>query len=75
MKPMLKPPGTDHLKLKCDIPLLTFAFKINLRRYSAAPARSPSPLPSAFRGPASAAKSGVTWHTTELGDAAAEARG
>jgi len=33
MKPMLKPPGNKHLKLKCDIPLLIFAFKFNLRRY------------------------------------------
>jgi len=33
MKPMLKPPGTKHLKLKCDILLSTFAFKTNLRRY------------------------------------------
>jgi len=35
MKPMLKPPGTKHLKLKCDILLSTFAFKSNLRRYTA----------------------------------------
>jgi hypothetical protein len=34
MKPMLKPPGTKRLKLKCDIPLATSAFKVNLRRYS-----------------------------------------
>ena len=29
---MLKPPGTKHLKLKCDILLSTFAFKFNVRR-------------------------------------------
>jgi len=33
MKPMMKPPGTKHLKLKCDILLSTCAFKFNLRRY------------------------------------------
>ena len=33
---MLKPPGSKHLKLKCDIVLSTFAFKFNLRRYSMA---------------------------------------
>jgi hypothetical protein len=33
MKPKLKPPGTERLKLKCDILLLSSAFKINLRRY------------------------------------------
>ena len=32
--PKLKPPGTKHLKLKCDILLSDFAFKFNLRRYS-----------------------------------------
>jgi len=34
MKPILKPPGTKHLKLKSDIVLSTFAFKFNLRRYN-----------------------------------------
>jgi hypothetical protein len=29
----LKPPGTKHLKLKCDEPLSNFAFKFNLRRH------------------------------------------
>ena len=33
-KPMLKPPGTQHLKLKCDELLSRFAFKFNLRRYN-----------------------------------------
>jgi hypothetical protein len=33
MKPKLKPPGTKRLKLNCDIPLSTSAFKLNLRRY------------------------------------------
>jgi hypothetical protein len=33
MKPMLKPPGTQHLKLKCDVLLSTSAFKFSLRRY------------------------------------------
>jgi hypothetical protein len=32
IKPKLKPPGTQHLKLNCDILLSTFAFKINVRR-------------------------------------------
>ena len=34
IKPTLKAPGTQRLKLKCDDLLLKFAFKINLRRYS-----------------------------------------
>jgi hypothetical protein len=34
VKHMLKPPGTKHLQLKCDILLSTFAFSFNLRRYS-----------------------------------------
>jgi len=34
MTPKLKPPGTKRLRLKCDIPLSTSAFKLNLRRYS-----------------------------------------
>jgi hypothetical protein len=32
-KPTLKAPGTKRLKLKCDLLLLTFAFKFKLRRY------------------------------------------
>ena len=34
VKPMLKPPGTKRLNLKCDIPLSTFAFKFYLRHYT-----------------------------------------
>jgi len=34
MKPKLKPPGTEHLKLKCEILLSTCAFKFNSRRYN-----------------------------------------
>ena len=34
MQPKLKPPGTTRLKLKCDMLLLTAAFKFNLRRYT-----------------------------------------
>jgi hypothetical protein len=33
MKPKLKPPGTQRLKLRSDILLSTSAFKFNLRRY------------------------------------------
>ena len=36
MKPKLKTPGTEPLKLKCDILLSTSAFKFNLRRYTTA---------------------------------------
>ena len=36
IKPKLKPPGTQRLKLKCVRLLSTFAFKLNLRRYSQA---------------------------------------
>ena len=35
IKPMLKPPGTKRLKLECDGLLSSFAFKFNLRCYSA----------------------------------------
>jgi hypothetical protein len=34
MKPKLKPPGTEHLKLRCDEALSNLAFNFNLRRYS-----------------------------------------
>jgi len=34
IKPMLKPPGTKRLTLKCEEPLSSFAFKSKLRRYS-----------------------------------------
>jgi hypothetical protein len=34
MKPKLTPPGTQRLKVKCDILLSTFAFKIDLRHYN-----------------------------------------
>jgi len=33
MKPKLKPPGTERLKLKCDILLSTSAFKSNSHHY------------------------------------------
>jgi hypothetical protein len=38
MKPTFKAPGANLLTLKCDEPLLTFAFKFNLRRYTMDPA-------------------------------------
>jgi hypothetical protein len=34
MKPKLKPPGTELLKLGCDGPLSNFAFNFNLRRFT-----------------------------------------
>jgi hypothetical protein len=34
IKPKLKPPGTKHLKRKCDKLLSNFAFNFNLRRYT-----------------------------------------
>jgi hypothetical protein len=34
IKPTLKAPGAERLKLKCDILLSTVAFKVNLRRYT-----------------------------------------
>jgi len=33
IKPTLKSPGTQRLKLKYDVPLSKIAFKFNLRRY------------------------------------------
>ena len=37
IKPVLKAPGTKRLKVNCDILLSNFAFKFNLRLYSAEP--------------------------------------
>jgi hypothetical protein len=34
MKPTLKAPGSDRLRLECDKLLLNFAFNFNLRRYN-----------------------------------------
>jgi hypothetical protein len=34
MKPKLKPPGFNRLKLRCDILLSNSAFKFKLRRYT-----------------------------------------
>ena len=34
----MKAPVTERLKLKCDEPLLNFAFNFNLRRYDWVPA-------------------------------------
>jgi hypothetical protein len=38
IKPTLKAPESKRLKLKCDEPLLNFAFNFNLRRYMLEPA-------------------------------------
>jgi hypothetical protein len=42
IKPKLKPPGTKHLRLKCDEVLSSFAFNFNLRRYTKAVAAAKS---------------------------------
>jgi hypothetical protein len=42
MKPMLKAPGTERLKLKYDNLVSRFAFKFNLRRYTPAPSPTSS---------------------------------
>jgi len=34
IKTMLKPPGTNRLRLKYNIPLSSFAFEVSLRRYT-----------------------------------------
>jgi len=34
MRPTLKAPGSERLKLKCDVLLSTSAFKFNLRPYN-----------------------------------------
>jgi hypothetical protein len=34
MKPKLKPTETKRLKVMCDMLLSTYAFKLNVRRYS-----------------------------------------
>ena len=43
IKPLLKAPGNKRLKLKYHEPLLSFAFKFNLRRYSSVLSRTPPP--------------------------------
>ena len=43
MKPKLKPPGTERLRLKCDILLSSSAFKSDLRRYISAVVNLRSP--------------------------------
>jgi hypothetical protein len=45
IKPKLKPPGTQRLKLKCDVMLSIYACKFNLRRYNVA-ALEPPPAPA-----------------------------
>jgi len=62
VQPKLKPPGTNLLKLKCDIMLSTSAFKFNVRRYSeGSHGRRTTWLPvvAAVSGPARA-KAGAT---------------
>ena len=48
IKPKLKPPETNRLKLKCDILLRTSAFKFNLRRYTMASEQSQTLFEAAF---------------------------
>ena len=59
IKPTLKAPGTQRLKLKYDNPLSSFAFKFNLRRYTQAPehprAHSATPSASSRQGSAETA--------------------
>jgi len=43
IKPMSKAPGTEHLKLKCDGLLSSFAFNFNLRRYTTDTIIEPTP--------------------------------
>ena len=47
VKPILKPTGTERLKLNSDVPLSPFAFKFNLRRYTTAASRTASSSRSA----------------------------
>ena len=65
IKPKIKPPGTKRLKLKCDIPLSTSAFKFVLRRYTKAAA--------AAGGMTKAEKMAAAMAKIELGLAAAAA--
>ena len=60
MKPTLKPTGTKHLKLQCDILLSTFAFKFSLRRYTKIGRRRlAKPIDDTRGGPAHAQVGGV----------------
>jgi hypothetical protein len=51
MKPKLRPPGTEHLKLQRNILLSTSAVKFNWRRYNAADGAGWTPLLIAAEGP------------------------
>jgi len=50
IKPILNPPRTKHLELKCDTPLSTFAVNINLRRYTEEAAAAAASEISPFAG-------------------------
>jgi ABC-type multidrug transport system ATPase subunit len=50
MKPVLKAPGTRHLKPRYDELLLNVAFKFNLRRYTSLTAREHLYIYARFRG-------------------------
>jgi len=58
IKPELKPPGTKRLKLKCDVLLLNFAFKFNLRRYAMGSMPTTSDMARIYVG----VLDELTWH-------------
>jgi len=63
VKPTLKAPGTERLKLKYDKPLSSFAIKSNLRCYTLAASRrplrrAPPPGPGPGRRPGKGRRAG-----------------
>jgi len=69
IKLSLKPPGTEHLKLKGDDPLSNFAFKFNLRRYTSGKYRVELARKHKLQAEASARR-----HRAEVVDLARRAR-
>ena len=71
IKPMLKPPGTRHLKLKCDELLSSFALKFHVRCFTLvfANAMRATNAPSRANSAAAAAPSpsGPSWRHAAAG--------
>ena len=66
IKPKLKPPGSNRLKLKCKMLLSSSAFNFNLRRYAAesgAMTGAEREVRAAMRVLKAAGRTRVKWHS------------